>query len=163
MSFESLASLTWERVIFTFLQFLLSFGTRVIILAPVYMNTGHSPCRGKNGAVLIPSIRGQHLFLCWQQTWHWAAVKVVKNKCYADFHLSHSFPSSSRCLSPLTLRQCFTFIANFWTTVEFYLVFGWSVQWHCSVWCYLLWLQIWQIGDRQRFYGKFPDLISVSP
>lgn len=162
MSFKSLASLTWERVILTFLQFLLPFGSWVIILAPGYMNARHSPCRGKTGAVLIPSIRGRHL-LCWQQTWHWAAVKVVKNKLYADFHLSHSFPSSSRCLSPLTLRQCFTFIAHFWKPVEFYLLFGWSVQWHCSVWCYRLWLQIWQIGDRQRFYGKFRDLISVSP
>ncbi len=112
MSFESLASLTWESVIFTFLKFLIPFGSWVNILAPGYMNASRSPCRGKNGAVLIPSIRGRHL-LCWQQMWHWAAVKVVKNKLYADFHLSHSFPSSSRGLSPLTLRQCFTFIAQF--------------------------------------------------
>lgn len=44
----------------------------------------------------------------------------------------------------------------FWMAVKFYLVFGWSVHWHCCVWYYQLWPQIWQIGDRQRFLRKIP-------
>ncbi len=119
-------------------------------------------CRGKNGAVLIPSIRGRHL-LCWQQMWHWAAVRSWKiNSMQISICLILS-RLPQRGLSPLTLRQCFTFIAQFldggWVLSAVWLIC--AVALLCLVlW---LWLQIWQIGDRQRFYGKFPDLISVSP
>lgn len=89
----------------------------MFIWAPGYINTCYSPCGGKNGALLFPSIRGRRLFYFWQQTWHWAAVKVVKKYILCRFPSVPFFPVFSCCLSPLTLRQCFTFITHFWTAV----------------------------------------------
>ncbi len=78
----------------------------------------------------------------------WRSWKINSMQISICLILSR-LPHAVSLLSPW--GSALLLLHNFWTAVEFYLLFGWSVQWHCSVWCYRLWLQIWQIGDRQRF------------